>query len=42
LSCGVTQIGEPDARVRDLMDLAGVHTRMQLGWHAARHGRVNL
>ncbi len=23
-------------RVRDLMDLAGVHTRLQLGWHAAR------
>ena len=29
-------------RVRDLMDLAGVHTRMQLGWHAARQGWVNL
>lgn len=29
-------------RVRDLMDLAGVHTRMQLGWHAARAGWVNL
>lgn len=23
-------------RVRDLMDLAGVHTRLQLGWHAAQ------
>lgn len=29
-------------RVRDLMDRAGVHTRMQLGWHAARAGWVNL
>jgi sugar-specific transcriptional regulator TrmB/DNA-binding CsgD family transcriptional regulator len=28
-------------RVRELMDLAGVHTRLQLGWHAARHGWVN-
>jgi sugar-specific transcriptional regulator TrmB/DNA-binding CsgD family transcriptional regulator len=28
-------------RVRDLMDLAGVHTRLQLGWHAARRGWVN-
>ncbi len=25
-------------RVRDMMDLAGVHTRLQLGWHAARAG----
>ncbi|MGS2614541.1 transcriptional regulator TrmB [Micromonospora sp. LZ34] len=25
-------------RLRHLMDLAGVETRMQLGWHAARHG----
>ncbi|GHJ50500.1 hypothetical protein Cs7R123_78420 [Catellatospora sp. TT07R-123] len=25
-------------RLRHLMDLAGVDTRMQLGWHAARHG----
>jgi DNA-binding NarL/FixJ family response regulator len=25
-------------RVRFLQDLAGVRTRMQLGWHAARHG----
>lgn len=25
-------------RVRDMMDLAGVHTRLQLGWHAARSG----
>jgi DNA-binding CsgD family transcriptional regulator len=25
-------------RVRYLQDLAGVQTRMQLGWHAARHG----
>ncbi|GAA0453518.1 hypothetical protein Aca07nite_65910 [Actinoplanes capillaceus] len=24
-------------RLRHLMDLAGVQTRMQLGWHAARH-----
>ncbi|WP_239120661.1 helix-turn-helix domain-containing protein [Catellatospora chokoriensis] len=24
-------------RLRHLMDLAGVETRMQLGWHAARH-----
>lgn len=24
-------------RVRDLMDLAGVDTRIQLGWHAAKH-----
>jgi DNA-binding NarL/FixJ family response regulator len=23
-------------RVRDLMDLAGLHTRLQLGWHAAQ------
>jgi sugar-specific transcriptional regulator TrmB/DNA-binding CsgD family transcriptional regulator len=23
-------------RVRDMMDLAGVHTRLQLGWHAAQ------
>jgi sugar-specific transcriptional regulator TrmB/DNA-binding CsgD family transcriptional regulator len=29
-------------RVRDLMDLAGVHTRLQLGWHAARHGWISL
>lgn len=29
-------------RVRDLMDLAGVHTRLQLGWHAARQGWVSL
>lgn len=28
-------------RVRDLMDLAGVHTRLQLGWHAARQGWVS-
>lgn len=27
-------------RVRYLMDLAGVQTRLQLGWHAARHGWV--
>lgn len=27
-------------RVRDLMDLAGVDTRIQLGWHAAKHGWV--
>jgi sugar-specific transcriptional regulator TrmB/DNA-binding CsgD family transcriptional regulator len=25
-------------RLRHLMDLAGVRTRMQLGWHAAEHG----
>ncbi|MEV4411218.1 helix-turn-helix domain-containing protein [Catellatospora sp. NPDC049609] len=25
-------------RLRHLMDLAGVESRMQLGWHAARHG----
>ena len=25
-------------RLRQLQDLAGVQTRMQLGWHAARHG----
>lgn len=25
-------------RVRELMDLAGVHTRLQLGWHAAHAG----
>ncbi|TDD16704.1 helix-turn-helix domain-containing protein [Nonomuraea diastatica] len=25
-------------RLRALMDLAGVRTRVQLGWHAARHG----
>ncbi|MEU5949799.1 helix-turn-helix domain-containing protein [Micromonospora sp. NPDC047465] len=25
-------------RLRHLMDLAGVETRMQLGWYAARHG----
>jgi hypothetical protein len=25
-------------RLRCLQDLAGVQTRMQLGWHAARHG----
>jgi DNA-binding NarL/FixJ family response regulator len=25
-------------RVRHLLDLAGVESRMQLGWHAARHG----
>ncbi len=25
-------------RVREMMDLAGVHTRLQLGWHAARSG----
>ena len=24
-------------RLRWLQDLAGVQTRMQLGWHAARH-----
>jgi DNA-binding CsgD family transcriptional regulator len=24
-------------RVRHLMDVTGVHTRMQLGWHCARH-----
>ncbi|MGH3388312.1 MAG: hypothetical protein ACRDOO_05480 [Actinomadura sp.] len=27
-------------RVRHLMDLAGVQTRLQLGWHAARNGWV--
>jgi sugar-specific transcriptional regulator TrmB/DNA-binding CsgD family transcriptional regulator len=27
-------------RVKHLMDLAGVQTRMQLGWHAARNGWV--
>jgi DNA-binding NarL/FixJ family response regulator len=27
-------------RVRHLMDLAGVQTRLQLGWHAARQGWV--
>ncbi|MER7456911.1 helix-turn-helix domain-containing protein [Micromonospora sp. NPDC126480] len=27
-------------RLRHLMDLAGVETRMQLGWYAARHGWV--
>jgi DNA-binding NarL/FixJ family response regulator len=25
-------------RVRHLLDLAGVESRMQLGWYAARHG----
>ncbi|GIH11268.1 hypothetical protein Rhe02_93350 [Rhizocola hellebori] len=25
-------------RVREMMDLAGVHTRLQLGWHAAHSG----
>lgn len=25
-------------RVREMMDLAGVHTRLQLGWHAAQAG----
>ncbi|WP_416900553.1 hypothetical protein [Micromonospora echinospora] len=25
-------------RLRYLMDPVGVQTRMQLGWHAARHG----
>ncbi len=25
-------------RLRSLMDLAGVESRMQLGWHAAREG----
>jgi sugar-specific transcriptional regulator TrmB len=25
-------------RVREMMDQAGVHTRLQLGWHAARSG----
>lgn len=28
-------------RVRDLMDLAEVDTRIQLGWHAAKHGWVS-
>ena len=27
-------------RLRHLMDVAGVRTRMQLGWHAAEHGWV--
>jgi hypothetical protein len=27
-------------RVRDLMDLADVDTRIQLGWHAAKNGWV--
>ena len=25
-------------RLRYLMDLAGADSRLQLGWHAARHG----
>ncbi|WP_026922640.1 hypothetical protein [Glycomyces arizonensis] len=28
-------------RVRELMDLADVDTRIQLGWHAAKHGWVS-
>lgn len=33
-----TSLRTVQRRVRSLMDVAGVQTRMQLGWHAATHG----
>ncbi|GGR73599.1 sugar-specific transcriptional regulator TrmB [Nocardioides luteus] len=35
-----TSLRTVQRRVRALLDLAGVETRMQLGWHAATHGWV--
>lgn len=35
-----TSLRTVQRRVRHLMNIAGVETRMQLGWHAARHGWV--
>jgi sugar-specific transcriptional regulator TrmB/DNA-binding CsgD family transcriptional regulator len=35
-----TSVRTVQRRVKDLMDTAGVQTRMQLGWHAARQGWV--
>ncbi|MFD7311649.1 hypothetical protein [Promicromonospora sp. NPDC059942] len=35
-----TSLRTVQRRVRALMDLAGVETRVQLGWHAATRGWV--